>query len=102
MPSAAEGYAPNGVTALDYPEDAATGALPLNGAGDTSGRYYAEGTIPFNWSSLPASFGSTTFDAGHWIRTSATGTGFDSARLSSCAVRPSVSPYSVTVIEVEL
>jgi hypothetical protein len=62
LPSSSEGYAANGVSALDYPEDAATGALPLNGAADSSGRYYATGTIPFNWSALPASFGSANFN----------------------------------------
>jgi hypothetical protein len=48
LPSIAEGYTTDfqghpagGVTAVDYPEDQATGALPLNGAGDTSNRYSA-------------------------------------------------------------
>lgn len=53
LPSAAEGFAPNGVFALDYPEDAATSALPLNGAGDNSGRYYAAGALPFNFVTAP-------------------------------------------------
>lgn len=46
LPSAAEGYTTDfqghpagGVTAVDYPEDLATNALPLNGAADTSNRY---------------------------------------------------------------
>ena len=46
LPSVAEGYTTDfqghpagGVTAVDYPEDLATGALPLNGAADTSNRY---------------------------------------------------------------
>ena len=46
LPSAAEGYTTDfqghpagGVTAVDYPEDLATSALPLNGAADSSGRY---------------------------------------------------------------
>ncbi len=46
LPSLAEGYTTDfqghpagGVTAVDYPEDQATTALPLNGAADSSGRY---------------------------------------------------------------
>jgi hypothetical protein len=46
LPSIAEGYATDfqghpagGVTAVDYPEDLATNALPLNGAADTASRY---------------------------------------------------------------
>jgi hypothetical protein len=46
LPSAAEGYSTDfqghpssGVTAVDYPEDQPTSALPLNGANDSSGRY---------------------------------------------------------------
>ena len=48
LPSVAEGYTTDfqghpagGVTAVDYPEDQGTGALPLNGAADTSNRYAA-------------------------------------------------------------
>jgi len=39
LPSAAEGFTPNGVFALDYPEDASTSALPLNGANETGNPY---------------------------------------------------------------
>ncbi|HXJ23884.1 MAG TPA: hypothetical protein VMT03_27065 [Polyangia bacterium] len=46
LPSAAEGYTTDfqghpasGVTAVDYPEDQATGVLPLNGAADAASRY---------------------------------------------------------------
>jgi hypothetical protein len=46
LPSLAEGYTTDfqghpagGVTAVDYPEDQPTTALPLNGAADSSGRY---------------------------------------------------------------
>jgi hypothetical protein len=46
LPSIAEGYTTDfqghpagGVTAVDYPEDLATNALPLNGAADTANRY---------------------------------------------------------------
>jgi hypothetical protein len=48
LPSAAEGYTTDfqghpssGVTAVDYPEDQSTTALPLNGAADAANRYAA-------------------------------------------------------------
>jgi hypothetical protein len=43
LPSAADGYAPNGVSALDYPEDGAVSSpnlttIPLNGCGQAAGQ----------------------------------------------------------------
>jgi hypothetical protein len=52
LPSVFEGYSTDfqghpsgGVTAVDYPEDQATGALPLNGAANTSNNYAAGNAI---------------------------------------------------------